>query len=348
MGEAITIGTVRVALVLYVVALWLRLGGEPRQRWARNVWALGLAFYLAHVAAAFETVHGWSHADALAATARRSEEMFGIASGFGLWFNYLFTVVWAGDVVWWYAGAAGYRSRPRWVSVAFHAFLAFMFFNGAVVFASGFSRWFGLAATPLLLVSWAAATRRAVVPGGENTHNAPTPQPEGNDMSGSRRLMGIGLVIVLVALGVAGGWLAGRLGLGARAVDPASLSELERGFAERMENVALVGTYSARGRDGRSEDRYEIASVEKIEDGLWRFNARMNCCGVNGDIPVTVPLHWVGDTPMIMMTDTSIPGVGTFTVRLFFYGDRYSGTWEHGDVGGHMSGRIEKLGTQDP
>jgi hypothetical protein len=42
------------------------------------------------------------------------------------------------------------------------------------------------------------------------------------------------------------------------------------------------------------------------------------------------------------MTDTSLPGIGTFTVRLFFYGDRYSGTWQHGTVGGHMSGRIEQ------
>jgi len=27
---------------------------------------------------------------------------------------------------------------------------------------------------------------------------------------------------------------------------------------------------------------------------------------------------------------------------LFFYGDRYAGTWQHGEVGGLMSGRIEK------
>jgi len=45
---------------------------------------------------------------------------------------------------------------------------------------------------------------------------------------------------------------------------------------------------------------------------------------------------------VIMMTDTSLPGLGTFTVRVFFYGDRYSGTWQHGAYGGIMSGRIEK------
>jgi hypothetical protein len=103
------------------------------------------------------------------------------------------------------------------------------------------------------------------------------------------------------------------------------------------------------GREDRTprSDRYDISSVEKIGDNLWRFNASMHCCGVNGVIPVAVPMRWNGDTPMIMMTDTSLPGLGTFTVRLFFYGDRYAGTWQHGAVGGHMSGRLEKQTHKD-
>ena len=67
----------------------------------------------------------------------------------------------------------------------------------------------------------------------------------------------------------------------------------------------------------------------------------MQCCGVNGAVPVVVPMRWNGDTPMIMMTHTTLPGLGTFTVRLFFYTDRYAGTWQHGERGGYISGRIE-------
>ena len=44
---------------------------------------------------------------------------------------------------------------------------------------------------------------------------------------------------------------------------------------------------------------------------------------------------------MIMLTDFTIPTVGTFTVRVFFYGDQYAGLWQHGTTGGHMFGRIE-------
>jgi hypothetical protein len=158
-----------------------------------------------------------------------------------------------------------------------------------------------------------------------------------------RRLAWLALAIVLLLAAFAGGWLSGRLGLGP-AVDPASLTDLERQFSERMRGASLVGYFTVAGREDRPArpDRYDIAGVEKIGDDLWRFNARMRHESFDMTVPVAVPLRWIGDTPVIMMTDTSLPGVGTFTVRLFFYGDRYSGTWQHGSVGGHMYGRIEK------
>jgi len=158
-----------------------------------------------------------------------------------------------------------------------------------------------------------------------------------------RRVVGMAMVVALALAIFGGGWLVGRLGIGT-AVKPASLTELERQFTERMRDVTMVGSFTVAGREDRAPraDRYEISSVEKVGDDLWRFNARMQCCGVNGAIPVVVPMRWNGDTPMIMMTDTSLPGLGTFTVRVFFYGDWYAGTWQHGRVGGHMSGRIEK------
>jgi hypothetical protein len=118
-----------------------------------------------------------------------------------------------------------------------------------------------------------------------------------------------------------------------------------------MRDVSLVGSFTLAGREDRTprSDRYDIFSVEKVGEDLWRFNASMSCCGVNGaKLPIVVPMRWIGDTPMIMMTDTSLPGLGTFTVRVFFHGDRYSGTWQHGEFGGHMSGRVEKQQPEKP
>src|SRR5262245_48926026 len=160
-----------------------------------------------------------------------------------------------------------------------------------------------------------------------------------------RRVLGVSLVLVLALLLFVGGWLTGRLGIGS-VVKPESMTEVERQFTDRMRNVTMVGTFTIDGRERRDPDpdRYEIASVEKVGDNLWRFNAKMDCCGVGGKgvLPIVVPMQFTGDTPMIMMTDTSLPGIGTFTVRVFFYGDRYAGTWQHGTVGGLMSGKIEK------
>lgn len=166
-----------------------------------------------------------------------------------------------------------------------------------------------------------------------------------------RMLVFVSAVLMAVVSTFAAGWVVGRAGIGS-VVEPDSLTELEREFAERMQDVSLVGTFSiarpggAGSADdagaGPREDRYDIASVEKVGDDLWRFNARMDCCGLEGrTIPISVPLTFVGDTPMIVMTDTSLAGIGTFSVRLFFYGDRYAGTWQNGAVGGWMSGRIE-------
>lgn len=158
-----------------------------------------------------------------------------------------------------------------------------------------------------------------------------------------RALRVVGWVALLLVL-CGSGWLTGRLGIGS-VVDPASLTDAERQFADHMRGVSLVGSFTVAGREGQTPtpDRYEIASVEKVGEDQWRFNASMDCCGVNGaTLPIVVPMRFVGDTPMILMTDTSLPGIGTVTVRVFFHGDRYSGTWQHGRVGGHMSGRIEK------
>ena len=62
-------------------------------------------------------------------------------------------------------------------------------------------------------------------------------------------------------------------------------------------------------------------------------------------LPIVVTMKFVDDTPMILMTDTALPGLGTFTARVFFYGDEYAGVWSHqGKGGGHMFGRIERGG----
>jgi hypothetical protein len=148
----------------------------------------------------------------------------------------------------------------------------------------------------------------------------------------------VGLLVVFVL-----GWLVGTAGIG-RTAPRASLNELERKFTDQMQGASLVGRFTIAGREDRqaSPDRYDISSVEKLAGNDWRFNARLRYGSVDATLPIVVTMLWAGDTPIIEMTDVTIPSLGTFTARVFFYGDRYAGTWQHGQFGGHMFGRIQK------
>ncbi len=156
-------------------------------------------------------------------------------------------------------------------------------------------------------------------------------------------LLKFGVVGVLLAVMFAAGWLVAKSGVG-QGVDPASLTDLERDFAERMQNVALVGHFTIDGREdvGGRPERYEIASVTKVGENDWRFDARITYGNTDVTLPVTVPIVWAGDTPMISITDFEIPTLGTFDTRLIFHGDRYAGSWQHGEFGGLMYGTIER------
>jgi hypothetical protein len=149
-------------------------------------------------------------------------------------------------------------------------------------------------------------------------------------------------LVVLLLVVFAAGWLMARTGMGS-AIDPATLPAVEREFVEKMNGAALVGRFTIRGREDRvaTPDRYDLYSVDKVGPDQWRFNAKIGESGVT--VPVVVRMTFADDTPIILMTDASIPGMGTFTARVFFHGDLYAGTWEHaGRGGGHMFGRIER------
>jgi hypothetical protein len=152
-GSMVTLWSVRAAGLCYVVAIaaWIR----QRPHLARIAWTISLGCYLCHVAAAFGFYHGWSHQAAYRETARQTAALFGMWWGGGLYFNYLFTLVWALDVVWLWR----YRKRPRWIALAVHTFMAFLFFNATVVFASGWIRWSGVLATLALALLWFVSRR---------------------------------------------------------------------------------------------------------------------------------------------------------------------------------------------
>jgi hypothetical protein len=110
---------------------------------------------VAHVVCAFAFFHEWSHRQAYAHTAAQTHDVVGWDWGGGLYFNYLFTVVWIADVTaWWCCDEpSGASTRP--VQTAVHVFLAFMLFNATVVFGPWFWKWIGAAVGLfLMLLRW--------------------------------------------------------------------------------------------------------------------------------------------------------------------------------------------------
>lgn len=128
--------------------------------------------------------------------------------------------------------------------------------------------------------------------------------------------------------------------------DDASQKQREQDFSERMTNTVLVGAFTIDGRQSEAapkQERYEISSVTKSSGNVWVFTARVKYMKFDATLPIPVPVEWAGDTPVVSLTDARLPGLGDgFSCRVIFHDDRYAGTWQHGEIGGHMFGRIEK------
>ena len=145
--------TIWTALLLYTCGEYGRTH-RPAAGWSRPAWSLGAAVYLAHVAAAFDAHHGWSHAAAYAYTAAQTEAFIGLDWGGGVWVNYAFTLMWVADAVWWGIAPVGYRQRARAIDLMVRAVFLFMIVNGAVVFVEGVTRWLGVGIVAALVWIW--------------------------------------------------------------------------------------------------------------------------------------------------------------------------------------------------
>jgi hypothetical protein len=135
--------TIWIALVLFVA-------GERRGRPALLASALGWILTVVHVVVALGGVHGWSHDAAVAAAARQTAAVYGIAWGGGTFVNYVFLLVWAIDL----ARRSRAPDAPRAAPLVLRAFYFVFLMNAAVIFAVGWRRALGAALMLALLWMW--------------------------------------------------------------------------------------------------------------------------------------------------------------------------------------------------
>ncbi|MCS7470986.1 hypothetical protein NZK35_30390 [Stieleria sp. ICT_E10.1] len=126
-------------------------------------------------------------------------------------------------------------------------------------------------------------------------------------------------------------------------------SSRETRLAKYLSGTQFIGKFTVDGKDGSPKtEAYTIKSCEKLPAAdLYRFTARIKYGNVDQELPMDLKILWSGNTPVITLDSLWIPGMGTFDARVLIQpgpqAGRYAGTWQHGDHGGHLFGKIVPL-----
>jgi len=119
----------------------------------------------------------------------------------------------------------------------------------------------------------------------------------------------------------------------------------ETKIAEYLSGAKFVGRYTTDSDKEASAkpETYTISKVEKLaEPDLYRLTSRIQYGETDSEVPMDLKILWSGSTPVITLDNLWIPGMGTFSARVLIHDGRYSGTWSHDEVGGHLFGKIVK------
>lgn len=117
-------------------------------------------------------------------------------------------------------------------------------------------------------------------------------------------------------------------------------------FKKRLTNTKLVGQFTVSGAKDQKvrEEEYTITRVEKLKKGdWWEIESRIKYGKHDVTVPMKMEVKWAGETPVITVNRLLVPGLGTFDARVLLRQGKYSGTWAHDEVGGHLFGKIVKL-----
>ena len=119
------------------------------------------------------------------------------------------------------------------------------------------------------------------------------------------------------------------LGLFAPLLLTAQEPAAEKQFQDSLTNVVLEGFYTNGDGGELKQDRYLIERISKASGNLWKFEVRIQYNGKDMPVALPVPILWAGDTPVVSLTNFTIPGSGTFTARVLFYDGAYAVSYTH-------------------
>ncbi|MGD9634459.1 MAG: hypothetical protein AB7G28_19310 [Pirellulales bacterium] len=131
----------------------------------------------------------------------------------------------------------------------------------------------------------------------------------------------------------------------ASAAEPAETqAQREAALASMLSGATLEGSFTVTGREAAklTSDKYTLGEVKNVGGNNWLFPTRVQYENKDITLPLTLPIEWAGDTPVVVVDNVGMPGLGTFSARVLFFNDHYAGYWQHGEVGGSLFGRIHR------
>jgi hypothetical protein len=148
--------TIWLSMILFVAGEAGRgfVRADRNLKWPWWAWAIGVTLCAVHMGIALALHSGWSHQEAVRATTEQAAAVYGISWSGGLYVNYAFLLIWAGETAWWAMSPRTYLSRSATVVWSLCAFYFVIIFNAVVVFARPVMRPAGLVLIAVLVGTW--------------------------------------------------------------------------------------------------------------------------------------------------------------------------------------------------
>lgn len=143
----------------------------------------------------------------------------------------------------------------------------------------------------------------------------------------------------------------------AQAEEPASSqpaetqAQREVALAAMLSGATLEGSFTVTTAGGDatklSSEKYTLGEVKKLDDNRWLFPTRIQYAEMDLQLPITLPIEWAGDTPVVVVDNVGLPGLGAVSARVLFFADHYAGYWQHGTASGNLFGKIHRANNAD-
>lgn len=119
----------------------------------------------------------------------------------------------------------------------------------------------------------------------------------------------------------------------------------EARLSAMLSGATLEGHFTVSGGQGEADltsEKYTLGEVKQVQGDRWVFPTRIEYGDRDLTLPITLPIRWAGDTPVVVVDQLGLPGLGTVSARVMFFADHYAGYWQHGEQGGHLFGVIHR------